>query len=956
MKAIITNDKLEIQDNTLYNSGSIQYYEIDVEFSSDWEGLTKYAVLVGAEKIKLPVVANKLHVDQRTSGTYTIGFVGYTLEDDEKVYQISTNLECIYFQTGAGEIEANEPSDLPDPTTWETYLSEIQAIVDGAENVNITAEKVGDTTHITTTDKTGTTTTTDVTDGKDAKINGVNTLTVEGGANVSIEQEGSTLIISATDTTDYPALSNKPKINNVELDGSKSLSDLGIKQEYTKSDVGLGNVDNIRQYSASNPPPYPVNSVNGQTGTVVIDTHDDLIPTQASSTNKLTTENFVNSTVATSTATFRGTYNSLAELEQVSADENDYGFVVSTDTAGNTVYNRYKYASGTWVFEYALNNSSFTAAQWEAIQSGITDDLVAKLQGIEAGAEVNIVEGLKIGNTTQEIDNKIIEITPDTTPVEDSTNVIDSNAVYELENMLPTDTATGDIDNAQPYKVLNVVADGKYQQDSTSGKNKLNYNLAKLKSINSKGTWNDNVYSYNGLTITVNEDLSIKFNGTITAKTTFFINNEYMYLPTGTYYLSGELNGSRDTHDLRIFNYDGASSVAADLTGAREFSLINNNQNFNVAITIRNGQTLNNVLFYPMLATTNDTTYEPYTGGIPSPNPDYPQPITQVTSMTWNRVGEQLFDKDHANILRSYFNSSTPTISDNSNTYTTVYIPCEENKTYTISKTAGARFSCGYTKETPAIGVSIYGVVTDNTASSIMVNTESGAKYIVAFVRHASYDTLTEQQVLDSLMIAEGTDTTYKPYQGQSIPIDLDGNEVCATDTAKDKVLVDRYGNVALQKNSDKYILPENGDWQMFNNIFYLEVNLDYSRSQSTICICDNYRGANNVDGGGQAYTRGNNTIEFYYPSSLSRIYLRDDRFNNRDGLKTWLSTHNTTLYYALATPQIIPLPKLSVLPTTLKGINHTWVDTNLGITDIEVEYVEDLQAEIDALRAMIGG
>lgn len=39
----------------------------------------------------------------------------------------------------------------------------------------------------------------------------------------------------------------------------------------TKSNVGLGNVDNIKQYSASNPPPYPVTSVNGQTGAVEID-------------------------------------------------------------------------------------------------------------------------------------------------------------------------------------------------------------------------------------------------------------------------------------------------------------------------------------------------------------------------------------------------------------------------------------------------------------------------------------------------------------------------------------------------------------------------------------------------------------------------------------------------------------------------------------------------------------
>lgn len=40
------------------------------------------------------------------------------------------------------------------------------------------------------------------------------------------------------------------------------------KPTYTKSDVGLGNVDNVQQYSASNPPPYPVTSVNNQTGAV----------------------------------------------------------------------------------------------------------------------------------------------------------------------------------------------------------------------------------------------------------------------------------------------------------------------------------------------------------------------------------------------------------------------------------------------------------------------------------------------------------------------------------------------------------------------------------------------------------------------------------------------------------------------------------------------------------------
>ena len=42
------------------------------------------------------------------------------------------------------------------------------------------------------------------------------------------------------------------------------------KQTVGKGDVGLGNVDNVKQYSASNPPPYPVTSVNGETGAVTV--------------------------------------------------------------------------------------------------------------------------------------------------------------------------------------------------------------------------------------------------------------------------------------------------------------------------------------------------------------------------------------------------------------------------------------------------------------------------------------------------------------------------------------------------------------------------------------------------------------------------------------------------------------------------------------------------------------
>ena len=122
-----------------------------------------------------------------------------------------------------------------------------------------------------------------------------------------------------------------------------------------------------------------------------VDGIEGKIPTGASDQNKLATEGFVNSSISTNTADFKGTYNSIEELqtEVPTATANDYAFVISTDASGNTVYNRYKYVAGEgWQFEYALNNSSFTAAQWSAINSAITAALVAKLNGLPTAAEL----------------------------------------------------------------------------------------------------------------------------------------------------------------------------------------------------------------------------------------------------------------------------------------------------------------------------------------------------------------------------------------------------------------------------------------------------------------------------------------------------------------------------------------------------------------------------------------
>ena len=55
----------------------------------------------------------------------------------------------------------------------------------------------------------------------------------------------------------------------------------GASVTLDKTNIGLGNVDNVKQYSKSNPPPYPVTSVNGQTGDVTIESGGVAIVTQS---------------------------------------------------------------------------------------------------------------------------------------------------------------------------------------------------------------------------------------------------------------------------------------------------------------------------------------------------------------------------------------------------------------------------------------------------------------------------------------------------------------------------------------------------------------------------------------------------------------------------------------------------------------------------------------------------
>lgn len=154
------------------------------------------------------------------------------------------------------------------------------------------------------------------------------------------------------------------------------------------------NVDITNNVISSNQPtapnPYKLTYTSGN-GT---EAYDGSLPKMIT-LEKLNgaTKDFVNSSIATNTAFFKGTFTSVSALPSTGVTNNDYAFIVVYEELVEppTVkqYDRYKYSTEIddetgevvgWVYEYTLNNSSFTAEEWATIQSGITEDDVTQIE------------------------------------------------------------------------------------------------------------------------------------------------------------------------------------------------------------------------------------------------------------------------------------------------------------------------------------------------------------------------------------------------------------------------------------------------------------------------------------------------------------------------------------------------------------------------------------------------
>ena len=392
----------------------------------------------------------------------------------------------------------------------------------------------------------------------------------------------------------------------------------------------------------------------------------------------------------------------VVENSEASADEQYVkkvaGKGLSTNDYDNT--EKGKVASNTEARHTHSNKSVL-----DGTTASYTTEKDSKLTGIATGAQVNVIESVKVNGTAQTVTDKAVNITvptkasdltddsghytkpsggipktdlasdvqtslekadsalqehQDITGKEDKSNKVTeltsestntqypgAKAVYDelvsvkaentkLENKVATlrktlsqnpqvtdtdyEPTLADTIEA-PFEQFEVK--GHSEQETTEGKQLLKY------------PYNETTHTTNGITFTDNGDGTITANGTATADTYFNMwtwVNKYQ-LEAGTYILSGGTtpNGTNITGGITDTSGNTISGVSNFVISSNTANAVRTiNQDFKIYfyITIANGTTLNNYTFRPMFNVGSTALpWEKYTGGQPSPNPSYEQPV-----------------------------------------------------------------------------------------------------------------------------------------------------------------------------------------------------------------------------------------------------------------------------------------------------------------------------------------
>lgn len=437
------------------------------------------------------------------------------------------------------------------------------------------------------------------------------------------------------------------------------------------------------------------------------------------------------------------------------------------------------------------------------------------------------------------------------------------------------------IEDGENNKGLEIKVKGSTTQVTRSGKNKLPYNY-----------YNGNSKTTNGITFTVNKDRSITANGTATVNAQFSITNPDNYaIVAGSYKLVGENN----TYTKKAIrgSYKKADGTIKYISSDSSFTIPEGATNVHLYVVILQGETVNNVTFYPMLlnSTETDLTFE--SGGA-SPSPDYPAKIENVEgNVEIKDVGENLFDKK-TNTILTWLTAAE--ITEKGSVCSKNFIPTTKNKIYATNFAACVFY---YDKKLNYLG------------NSMDLRTDSGNSYTtwtnpdnnsIAFmkVEYRIFNNNLDMTTQEIMLTESETVKVYTPYQEQKVDFPLsEGQKLMEGSYLASDGIHHKRRQVVL--DGGKY---EN--WAIWTasltNVERFYINLEKTAKYNGASLCSHFR----------LSSADSDTEHFRWSisSGIQKqfvIFIDKSKATTVAELKTWLQSNPITVEYELATEEIVP-------------------------------------------------
>ena len=496
---------------------------------------------------------------------------------------------------------------------------------------------------------------------------------------------------------------------------------------------------------------------------------------------------------------------------------------------------------------------------------------------------------------------------------------------------------------------------GKSVQEKTSGKNLAWRHLTES-------------FSTNGVTFTVDNNENIVMNGTTTSELWVEVFRANLKAGT-TYALSCDsrvklhvMDNSNNTSMLYKDKGTASGTFTASTDGTHGV-FINNlaNESFdNVKINLQ------------IEEGTVATDYEPCTGGIASPNPEYPQPIVSAGQKLENGIvsdvgiSKKLTGK---NLLKNTATSQTingVTFTVNEDGSVKVKGTCTSY--YSLRLNRGVLFPDGDYVLSKRTVVYLYD---DNWDDSTVVYYNNSSPYFsigerknVEVIIWVSTGTTYDETVYPMIRLASIEDDTYEPYTEQTLTLNRVLRGIPVTDASL-ATYTDENGQMwcADEIDVERGVLVQNigtvlpTEWELHNvdssssgYRFKAKINGIVTGITKPIryvpCVCSHYlfKKISSYSSSGDYIT----TDEAHEKGSIF-IRTTNEELSTTAKFTEWATAENMLVNYILATPIETPLTDAEIAAYKALHTNKpTTVITNDAGCFMEVEYVADTKNHIE--------